>query len=126
MGPGHRDGLPAAAEEMSMTELAARTPLHLPELHTFEEAGITYAVDAAGTLAEAIGPPQPVAPTTTVPRRRTPVPVDPHQGHGGGGEIRPESPEPPGPPRASGLALPAGVELHAVRAGSCASAQPWR
>jgi 7,8-dihydro-6-hydroxymethylpterin dimethyltransferase len=42
-----RPRLLAAEEEASMTELAARTPLHLPLLHTFEEAGITYAVDAA-------------------------------------------------------------------------------
>ncbi|HLE84916.1 MAG TPA: radical SAM protein, partial [Thermoanaerobaculia bacterium] len=30
-----------------MIELAPSTPLHLPELHTFEENGITYAVDPA-------------------------------------------------------------------------------
>lgn len=28
-------------------ELAPRTPLHLPDLHTFDDDGITYAVDAA-------------------------------------------------------------------------------
>ena len=30
-----------------MIELTERTPLHLPELHSFEAGGITYAVDAA-------------------------------------------------------------------------------
>lgn len=28
-----------------MLELTERTPLYLPDLHTFEEGGITYAVD---------------------------------------------------------------------------------
>ena len=30
-----------------MTILAERTPLHLPELHLFEDDGLTYAVDGA-------------------------------------------------------------------------------
>lgn len=30
-----------------MIEIAERTPLHLPELHTFEENGLTYVIDGA-------------------------------------------------------------------------------
>jgi hypothetical protein len=68
-----------------------------------------------GTVAEAIGPRQAVAPTTTVPRRRTPLPADPHAGHAGGAG----SGEGGGQPAPSAAGLASGLELHAVRASSC-------
>jgi hypothetical protein len=71
-----------------------------------------------GTVAEAVGPRQAVEPTTTVPRRRAPLPAGPPAGHGGGG--------PDGSRHSAGVSIPAGLELRAVKAGSCAAASPWR
>jgi manganese oxidase len=80
-----------------------------------------------GTVAEAIGPAQPVPKTGPLPRRQVPLPADDSHSHhqhgsasGGGGA---------GAPGARQLAmrgLPAGVELHAVKAGSCAAPLPRR
>ena len=75
-----------------------------------------------GTVAEAVGERQPVAPTTTMPRRRVPLPEDPHAGHGGGSS----GGSTPGTRQMSWLGLPPGAELQAVKAGSCASAMPRR
>lgn len=74
----------------------------------------------AGSIAEASGPRQAVAPTTTVPRRRAPLPADPHAAHGGGGAGGSATAEP------SGVHPVGGIELYAMKAGSCATAQPWR
>ena len=76
-----------------------------------------------GTVAEAIGPPQPVAPTTTMPRRRVPLPQDPHSGHEGGHGGASSG---PATRQTASPRLPNGTELHAVKAGSCASAVPRR
>src|SRR5712691_11194996 len=40
-----------------MTVLAARTPLHVPELHLFEDDGLTYAVDDAAPNWIVVEPP---------------------------------------------------------------------
>ncbi len=77
-----------------------------------------------GTVAEAIGPRQAVAPTTTMPRRRVPLPAAPHAGHGetsGSLDVLPAT-----VPTMSGGRLPRGAELYAVKAGSCAATRPWR
>ena len=74
-----------------------------------------------GTVAEAVGARQAVEPTTTVPRRRVPLPADPHAGHDGGGAGGGS-----GTSLMGMTALPAGVEFQAVKAGSCAAAMPRR
>jgi hypothetical protein len=70
-----------------------------------------------GTVAEAVGPRQAVAPTTTMPRRRVPLPEEPHAGHDEAGRGATAH----GEMRGGIGALPHGTELFAVKAGSCAA-----
>jgi hypothetical protein len=70
-----------------------------------------------GTVAEAIGPRQAVAPTATMPRRRVPLPVDPHGGQVGGGAAAEPS---------CGSGVARAVDFQAVKAASCAAARPRR
>ena len=81
-----------------------------------------------GTVAEAVGERQSVAPTTTVPRRRAPLPDDPHAGHGSGasGTSGASGGNGAGPRQMSWLGLPPGTELEVVRLASCASAMTRR
>jgi hypothetical protein len=79
-----------------------------------------------GTMAQAVGERRAVAPTTTVPRRRVPLPADPHAGHGGTAEptapAPTPAPTPPSPPGPQSALEP--LTFDAVRAGSCAAAMP--
>ena len=72
-----------------------------------------------GTVAEAVGERQAVAPTTTLPLRRpVPRPPDAHPGHGTSGN------GPAGGSVGAVLRPPAEVTLQAVKARSCGS--HWR
>jgi hypothetical protein len=81
----------------------------------------------AGTVAEAVGERKAVPPTTTMPRRRVPIPEeDPHAGHDGhsghGASGAAGAAAPPVTPGPQSSLAP--VIFDVVRARSCASAVP--
>jgi hypothetical protein len=75
----------------------------------------------AGTVAEAVGERREVPPTTTMPRRPVPLRQDPHSGHSGHGGHGGGGSSPGSQSSAFRTIPPEGLELQAVKAGSCAT-----